>query len=152
VAVPAPKPSIDTCNACGKLFPRTAVRLCTQCVLVEENRFKLVRDYLVDNDGAPLAEIARETGVSTADVRRFTDGGRLVEITSGMDSCTCGGVGTRCRYCRSKLTNSFRQLEETMKREHSDRGDDPRHGRGMARDDADGGRTSYVRRIRRIGE
>ncbi len=140
MAVPAPKPSIDTCNACGKLFPRTAIRLCTHCVLAEENRFQLVRDYLIDNDGAPLTAIARETGVSAADVRRFTDGGRLVEITSGMESCTCGGVGTRCRFCRSKLTNSFRSAEETMKREH------------VERENADGGRTSYVRRIRRIGE
>ncbi len=139
MALPAPKPSIDTCNACGKLFPRVAMRLCTGCSLNEQNRFALVREYLVDNDGAPMAEIARETGVSTADVRRFCDGGRLIEVTTGMDSCSCGGVGERCRYCRSRLSNSFRQMEETMRSEHAEHGDVS-------------GRTSYVRRIRRVGE
>lgn len=140
MGLPAPKPTIDTCNACGKLFPRTSMRLCTQCSLVEQNRFALVRDYLVDHDGAPMAEIARETGVPTADVRRFCDGGRLIEVTSGMDSCTCGGVGERCRYCRSRLSNSFRQLEQTMRSEHAgDRDDEP-------------GRAHYVRRIRRVGD
>lgn len=142
VALPAPKPTIDTCNACGKLFPRTAARLCSQCIVVEENRFLLVRDYLLDNDGAPFAEIARATGVSMADVRRFSEGGRLVEVSAGVDSCTCGGVGQRCRSCRMQLAGSFRRVEHEMRR--STPVDDG---------SSDGsGRTSYVRRIRRIGE
>lgn len=118
------------------------MRLCTQCALVEENRFQLVRDYLLDNDGAPLAEIARETGVSMSDVRRFSEGGRLVEITSGLDTCTCGGVGERCRACRMRLATSFRRVEDEMRRGSSDH-DQP---------SAPSGRTSYVKRIRRIGE
>lgn len=138
MAMPAPKPSIDTCTACGKLFPRVTMRLCTQCSLVEQNRFDLVRTYLAENDGAPLGEIARATGVSTADVRRFCDGGRLIEITTGMESCTCNGVGTRCRYCRSRLSSTFRDMEEAMRSEREEHGDTAR--------------TSYVRRIRRVGE
>lgn len=106
--------------------------------MVEQNRFALVREYLIDNDGAPMGEIARETGVSTADVRRFCDGGRLVEVTTGMDSCSCNGVGERCRYCRSRLSNSFREMEQSMRSEHTER--------------EESGRTSYVRRIRRLGE
>ena len=150
MALPEPKPTIDTCNACGKLFPRAAMRLCTQCALVEENRFQLVRDYLVEHDGAALGEIARETGVSSSDVRRFTDGGRLVEITTGLEACTCGGVGERCRFCRSRLSNSFRKMEQSMRAEHAERdqhGGDDRRGAGN-----DHGRTSYVKRIRRLGE
>ena len=138
MAVPTPKPSIDTCTVCGKLFPRTSMRLCTSCAVVDENRFNLVREYLVENDGAPIGEIARATGVSTSDVRAFCDGGRLVEITSGMDSCTCSGVGNRCRYCRAKLSGTFRTMQESMQRDHEERGES--------------GRTSYVRRIRRVGE
>lgn len=138
MALPAPKPSIDTCNACGKLFPRVTMRLCTQCAVIEQNRFALVRDYLLENDGAPMGEIARETGVSTSDVRSFCDGGRLIEVTAGLDSCSCQGVGERCRYCRSRLGNSLREMEQSMRSEHTKR-DEP-------------GRTSYVRRIRRLGE
>ena len=157
VAMPAPKPIIDTCNACGKLFPRMSMRLCTQCSMVDENRFQLVRDYLIENDGASVGEITRGTGVSGSDVRKFMDGGRLVEITSGMDSCTCGGVGTRCRYCRSKLTNSFRDMETTMQKDIAEgkssggRRGTPAPG-ARSSDTDEHGRTSYVRRIRRIGE
>jgi hypothetical protein len=152
MAAPAQKPTIDTCNECGKLFPRTAVRLCTQCVLVEENRFRLVRDYLIDNDGAPLGEISRETGISMSDVRRFTDGGRLVEVTTGLETCTCGGVGQRCRACRMRLSNSFRQMEQSMQRDHAERAQDPRAGGRDRRADEGSSRTSYVKRIRRLGE
>lgn len=156
MAVPAPKPVIDTCNACGKLFPRLSMRLCTQCVLVDENRFQLVRDYLIENDGAAVGQIAQGTGVSSSDVRKFMDGGRLVEISAGLDHCTCGGVGTRCRYCRSRLSHSFRDMETTMQRDQASR--DSGGGRtrrpGPTHQDAtdEHGRTSYVRRIRRIGE
>lgn len=145
MGLPAHKPSIDTCNACGKLFPRTSVRLCAQCSIVEENRFELVRGYLIDNDGAPLGEVARETGVSMGDVRRFADGGRLIEITSGMNHCTCGGVGDRCRFCRAQLSNSFREMEATMRREQAD---PPARDRPSSGD----GRTRYVRRRRRLGD
>lgn len=148
MGLPAPKPTIDTCTVCGKLFPRTTMRLCTTCGLVEENRFDLVRSFLMDNDGAALGEISRQTGVPISDVRRFTEGGRLVEITSGMSHCTCGGVGERCRYCRSRLSSSFREMEATMRREIGE-SDSDRGGRASGGSD---GRTSYVRRIRRLGD
>jgi hypothetical protein len=119
---------------------------------VDENRFQLVRDFLIDNDGAQLGDIARATGVSISDVRRFTDGGRLVEITAGMGSCTCGGVGTRCRYCRSRLSSTFREMEQTMQREHAEREPATRQRKGRAGSSDESGRTSYVKRIRRLGE
>lgn len=150
MALPAPKPSIDTCNACGKLFPRVSLRLCTKCAPVEEHRFELVRDYLLDNNGAAVGEISRGTGVSAADVHHFLDGGRLVQIRAGLDGCSCSGAGERCRYCRAQLTSTFRDMESTMKRDVASRGTP-----GGAAGNSDGtasGRTSYVRRIRRVGE
>jgi len=142
VATPSPEPKIDVCNACGKLIPRAAMRLCTSCGLIEENRFQLVRDFLMDHDGAPVADISRLTGVSTVDVRRFMEGGRIVQVGGGISTCTCGGVGTRCRYCRSQLTQTFKQMEATMHDEQE-----------AARIEAE--RTSSVRRerrTRRMGE
>lgn len=129
------------------------MQLCTTCSIVEENRFQLVRGFLLDNDGAQLGDIARATGVSISDVRKFTDGGRLVEIRSGLGSCTCGGVGTRCRHCRSQLSNTFRSMEQTMQREHAQREQaQPRRGRRNEPTGEDATRTSYVKRIRRLGE
>lgn len=137
MALPANEPTIDTCTACGKLIPRATLRLCTSCGLVEDNRFQVVREYLLHHDGAAVGEIARATGVSGRDVRRFMDGGRLTQVTGGLAACTCGGVGTRCRYCRSQLTQAFRKMETEIQREQRDRptGED--------------GRTSSVPRQRR---
>lgn len=143
MAQPAPMPNIDTCNACGKLFPRTAIRLCSKCVLVEDNRFELVKEYLSRNDGAAVGEISGATGVSASDVRCFMEGGRLVSLEA---VCTCGGAGERCRLCRSKLSNGFQELARTMERELGAGGSstaEPREG---------GERVTYERRIRRVGE
>ncbi|MCW2926668.1 MAG: flagellar protein [Thermoleophilia bacterium] len=142
VAVPASKPQIDKCNACGKLFPRIAMQLCGTCSQVEEHRFALVRDFLVEHDGAGLGDISRATGVPGSDVRKFMDGGRLIQIAGSLETCTCGGVGTRCRACRAKLSTGFRELEQSM------RGGTPAAGI----DDDPSSRATYVRRIRRLGD
>ena len=113
--------------------------------MVEEHRFTLVRDFIIANDGAGFAEISRGTGVSGADVRKFMDGGRLVEVAGGIESCTCGGVGERCRACRAKLSSSFRDLEQTMR---SDAASNSWASQGGAAPE----RTTYVRRIRRLGD
>lgn len=140
MATPAPKPSIDTCHACRKLFPRVSIRLCTSCALVEEHRFALVREFVLEHDGAAVGEIATGTGVAAIEVRRFLESGRLVELAvNPHTTCTCGGVGERCRFCRRQLSTVFRDMETTMQREQSDR-------TGQARE-----RVHYVKRIRRLG-
>ena len=149
MAHPAHKPSIDTCNACGKLFPRVSLRLCTGCSRSEDHRFQLIRDFLVEHDGAAVADIARGTGVSQGDIRAFMEGGWLVEVSTGAGACTCGGVGTRCRHCRSQLTSVFREMEATMRIEHERRAGSSGASDPDGADSADG-RTRYVRRMRRI--
>lgn len=147
MALPAPKPNIDTCAACGKLFPRLAIRLCSACVLVEANRFELVREFLDEHGGGSIGDIAAATGVRVGDVRAFLDGGRLVHrADQRTDDCTCGGIGERCRPCRARLAGSFRGLEQAMR---SDLAADAPPSGGSATDL--GGRTSYVRRVRRLG-
>lgn len=141
MAVPAPKPQIDTCNACGKLFPRMAMRLCGGCAVVEEHRFELVRQYVIEHDGAEFSDIARGTGVMGADVRKFMDSGRLVQVAGAINTCTCGGRGERCRACRAKLSSSFRDLEQSMR---ADAAGSPRLGGD------DEARVTYERRIRRL--
>lgn len=88
---PARKPNIDTCNACGKLFPRVGMRLCTACSLNEHHRFALVREYLDAHGGGSIADIAATTCVSASDVRRFVEGGRLVSIEPARDARTGDG-------------------------------------------------------------
>ena len=146
MAQPANNPVIDTCNACGKLFPRRTMRLCGTCLPVEDNRFQLVRDYVLAHDGAAVTEIARETQVSASDVRRFLESGRLIDITAAVTCCTCGGMGERCRFCRSQLAGTFKAMERKLTQEQGG------GGRGLPAPLDQTGRTSYVRRRNRLGE
>src|SRR5690606_15423554 len=103
-------------------FPRVAMRLCAQCGLIDENRFALVREYLLENDGAPVMEIASATGVPGSDVRAFMEGGRLIEVVENIDEiCTCDGIGQRCRYCRNQLAHSFKNMQQEMTKEQRER-------------------------------
>lgn len=140
MAQPAHQPDIDKCNACGKLFPRVNIRLCTKCAIVEEHRFELVRQFLQEHEGAVVGEVSQATGVSASDVQYFMERGRLVALEN---VCTCGGIGERCRFCRSRLSSGLRDLQRAMQQEA---------GRGAPAADAPTERTHYVRRIRRVGE
>jgi hypothetical protein len=141
VARPAHQPNIDKCNACGKLFPRVGIRLCKHCAVVEEHRFELVREFLQEHEGAVVGEISQETGVSASDVQYFMERGRLIALEN---VCTCGGIGERCRFCRTKLAGGLRDLQKAMQGEQQLR----RAAGGEVAHE----RTTYVRRIRRLGE
>lgn len=138
MGLPAPQPNIDKCNACGKLFPRIGIRLCSKCAVVEEHRFDLVREFLREHEGAVVGEVAQQTGVSASDVQYFMERGQLVALEN---VCTCGGVGERCRLCRSRLSTGFQELQASMARDIA-----AREQAGKPE------RTTYVRRIRRLGE
>lgn len=140
VGEPALQPNIDKCNACGKLFPRVSIRLCTKCAVVEEHRFELVREFLKEHEGAVVGEVSQATGVSASDVQHFMERGRLIALEN---VCTCGGIGERCRFCRSKLSSGLRDLQKAMQEEHL------RHAPASSEQTE---RTHYVRRIRRVGE
>jgi hypothetical protein len=123
----AQQPSIDVCTSCGKLFPRVYVRLCSECVRDDDKRFELVRDFLRENQGSSIAEIAEATGLSRGDVSRFYGEGRLVEIDPGPGggtSCTCAIERKRCGFCRRQLA---RQLDD-MRQDISSQPSGPRNG------------------------
>lgn len=180
MAAPAVKPNIDTCHACGKFFPRVYVALCTSCAGVEENRFQLVREYLLSYQGSSINQVAEGTGLSRGEVARFYAEGRLVEVDPGWGGeqafCTCAIEGRRCGFCRSKLA---RQLGEASRapspRPAASSGGatggastPPRPGgrpaggawtggasgggKKRAAQESDDGRVHYVRRVRREGD
>lgn len=112
------KPNIDKCHACGKLFPRLYVALCGTCVLVDDNRFALVRDYLREQEGTAIAAIADGTGLSRGDIARFQSEGRLVSTEHGFSAaaheCACEpGSSARCVHCRRQLATRLRNYTES---------------------------------------
>lgn len=64
------------------------MRLCNTCSISEQNRFSLVRDFLSSNGKASVIAVSQETGVSTADVRKFMDTGRLITLKADLNKAT----------------------------------------------------------------
>jgi hypothetical protein len=173
VGAAAAKPNLDICNACGKLFARAYVKLCKECVVNEEHRFMLVREFLRDNQGTSIAEIAEATGLSRGEVARYYSEGRLVDVDPGsgitQTACTCETEGRRCAFCRRNLAEKFDQLRSNMGRADSQpASDDTTRGKrgswsggqggSWSRGASDAGsaddddRVRYVRRDRRLGD
>lgn len=148
----ARKPEISTCKACGKLFPKVYVPLCGACVENEDNRFKLIRDYLGINKGASVPEISDATGLSRGDILRFQSDGRLSTVERGLEDgeCTCASGNGRCDYCRTQLARDLKaQVDNPAARRTLVYQERPK---SESNDDDGKKRVTYVRRQNRIDD
>ncbi|GAB6098367.1 hypothetical protein JCM16358_02460 [Halanaerocella petrolearia] len=71
---------LKKCNNCGRLFATQNNQdrnLCPNCFQEEREKFRLVRDYLWDHQGASIKKIAQETDVKQKTIRRFIREGRF---------------------------------------------------------------------------
>lgn len=106
------------CGSCKHLFHYiTGPVVCPKCRTIEDEKFKVVKEYLRRHPGANLPEIHEETGVDTKLILRFIRDERL-EIASDSPialSCeSCGRkilTGIRCSECESKLIKGLNQMK-----------------------------------------
>lgn len=157
----APQPHLDVCASCGRMFARVYVQLCNACAVSEENRFLLVREFLRENPGRSISEVADATGLSRGEISKFYEQKRLVEVDPGPGEvptkCTCAlSVSGRCPYCRMQLSQKLGEMRQgTFNEEGSRGGGNSGMGGGASGGgkNSDGsGRVHYVRRFRRTGE
>lgn len=107
---------IRNCPRCGKIFNYYGRAICNKCIDIEENEFKLVKEYIYDNPGATISEVSQETEVSVEKIMRFLREERL-EIKS--DNCNlllecekCGrpiSSGRFCENCKGQINKEFRR-------------------------------------------
>ena len=71
--------AVANCPRCGKIFDNENSVLCIRCVKQDDADFLVVRNYVVENKKALIAEIVEETGVSAKKIQRFVRDGRLEE-------------------------------------------------------------------------
>lgn len=122
-----PKPSIDICSGCGKLYARAVVRLCQRCATSDDKRFDLVKGFLRENRGASISDVASYTGLNRGAIAAFYDQGRLVTSTAD--------PGSRTASLREQLQK---------------RGELQPLGGAPSEDDSE--RVRYVRRQNRLGD
>jgi len=92
------------CPRCGRVFTKIRSPVCPACEKEEEESFDAIKQYINDNPGCTLAELAEATGSSARRITQYIREGRL-EISKGMSGeikCDkCGKPITRGRYCDS---------------------------------------------------
>jgi hypothetical protein len=140
----SPAPQLDVCSLCGKMYPRIELRLCRDCGSKEPNRFKLVRDYLRDNPGRSINDIADHTGVSRGEISKYYEEKRLVDVDPGPGDvpleCVCPpGVTAKnemCPYCRMQLSKRLSDLQDSIGKKNESKSV----------------RVQYLRRAQRLGD
>lgn len=107
---------IRNCPRCGKIFTYISRPICNSCLDMEENEFKVVKEYIYDNPGASISEVSAATEVSVEKIMRFLREERL-EISSDnnnlMLECErCGRAiksGRFCENCKADINKDFKR-------------------------------------------
>ncbi len=68
---------VESCKGCGGLFAFLPRGYCADCIDLRERRYQDVREWLLDNRGASVADAAQSTGVEESLIMAFVREGRL---------------------------------------------------------------------------
>lgn len=109
-------PDVRNCRRCGKMYNYIGgAPICIDCKNADEATFKRVKEYLYDNPGATLSQVANDVNVSVEKIKMFLKEGRL-EITEGsniiLDCERCGKAiktGRFCNECQNDVSKDFSQ-------------------------------------------
>ncbi|QEK11304.1 MerR family transcriptional regulator [Crassaminicella thermophila] len=116
---------IRNCKECGRIFQYTGIsKICPKCRREDEKNFKIVKEYIYENQGATLTEVSEETGVPEDKILRYLREGKLEivgENSALLLSCERCGKGIRTgRFCdacaqelKRELTSGFKQPNKT---------------------------------------
>ena len=119
---------IRNCPRCGKIFTYFTRPICNRCIDIEEGEFNVVKDYIYENPGATISEVAQETEVSVDKIMRFLREERL-EIKSENSNLVLGcekcgrsiNSGRFCENCKGQIAGELRKEFGLDKKEPAQR-------------------------------
>ncbi|MCL2083864.1 MAG: flagellar protein [Oscillospiraceae bacterium] len=89
---------IKSCRTCGKMFQYRGSYQCPDCMRALDEKFVEVRNYILDNPSAAMADICEENDVDQDTVMRWIREGRLL-----MSGSAGGDLHFQCRNCGKKI-------------------------------------------------
>ncbi|MBE5963147.1 MAG: flagellar protein [Lachnospiraceae bacterium] len=105
---------VRNCKGCGRLFNYSAgTPLCPACMRELEDKFHEVKQYIYDNPGASINQVAEENEVSIQQLKRWVREERLefsADSAVGLECEGCGKIirtGRYCGLCKDKLATSL---------------------------------------------
>lgn len=108
---------VKTCKQCKRLYNYlSGPPICPACKDRLEEKFQLVKDYVIEHPLEGIAEVAEVNEVSVSQIKRWVREERLSfspESTVGIDCEGCGATirtGRYCESCKKKMNIDFQSL------------------------------------------
>lgn len=97
---------LKNCKECNKVFAHPTRQLCEDCYLEAQQEFEAVKEFLEENPGATVAEVAEATEIDVETIYEYIKEGRLAVVPKDVElHCQiCGAKidsGRVCARCRS---------------------------------------------------
>ncbi len=113
---------ITKCVRCEKLFNKTTVPICPQCVPDEDADVERIRECLDQNPDVNAEMVSEMTGVDIKCVVRMIDLGVLSNVSISGTGVKCGQCGAPaispskklCQACLEKLNQKMIQARKTI--------------------------------------
>ena len=114
--------NIKTCRKCGRMFNYiTGMHICPACRELMEAKFQEVKEYIRDNKGAGIREVAEACDVEVSQINQWLREDRL-ELSADsaiLINCeSCGAPirsGKYCDACRVKMTNGLNSMARDIR-------------------------------------
>lgn len=105
---------VKNCKGCNRLFQYIGgPPLCPACREALENKFAEVKEFIYQNPGTSIAQVAEETDVSVKQIKQWIREDRLVlsEATEDGIECEHCGIPIRsgrfCEKCKNQIASGF---------------------------------------------
>ncbi|MCR5720437.1 MAG: flagellar protein [Lachnospiraceae bacterium] len=106
--------NVRNCRKCGKIFSYiSGPAICTDCREALEAKFKEVKEYIRENKGVGIPQVAEACDVESSLIKEWLREGRLEVSFDGVSALTCEKCGTPitsgrfCDKCKQSLANDF---------------------------------------------
>ncbi len=74
---------VCACRYCRRLFKSVIKRaVCPDCISKDNEQFDVIRDFLIENPNSNAVQVSQHTNISTSEILRYVDEGRLTVVYS----------------------------------------------------------------------
>ena len=111
--------NVRNCRGCGRIFNYLAgPHLCPVCREKLEEKFQEVKEYIKQNKGVGIPEVAESCDVDINQIRQWLREGRLELSAEAAGHLTCEACGKAIRsgrFCVKCMINMTRDFNEVLK-------------------------------------
>ena len=108
---------VVNCKRCGNIFNFfTGDKTCATCRNKIDEQFDVVKDYIYENPGSGIQEVATACNVSMSQIKKWVREEKLEfteDSVAGIGCERCGvsiRTGRFCKSCKNKLSSEFNSL------------------------------------------